>query len=117
VTFTKGFEDSDSLNLHFHKHIIKGREFSFSNAVEYQNRADEFLGGKKAPTTLECHRKGGDIVRYDKATEEFGILSRLGHIVSFYKADPKRHSFRDNVEYWKRECRRVFLANGDSVFI
>lgn len=75
VLQTKGFHPSE-LADHFMKHVLLGREFKVSSALEYERLADGFLGGIRRPSTHECKRRGGDLVRYDRVTEEFGASMR-----------------------------------------
>src|ERR1022692_3202886 len=75
---------------HYNNHVeelgVKGM-----GPDEYQERADEFLGTQKPQGVLECFRSGGDMVRFNPATDEFGILSRSGFIRTYFKPDPTVH--------------------------
>lgn len=91
-------------------HAKHAHHFPVNNATEYEHSAAHFLIKVKGPTIVECRRKEGDIVRYDTATEEFGVLSSLGIIRTYFKpvpcraAPPPCHGHRDNLEYFKNEC-------------
>jgi len=116
AALTLGF-DPVLLPDHFQWH---GADFAVGSKEEYENLADTFLGGPKAPTAEECNRLGGDVVRYDPMTEEFGVLGTDGVIRTYYKPVPchtlppaKRvrpdgrkncHGLRTNREYFKRTC-------------
>jgi filamentous hemagglutinin len=107
VLITKGFNPSD-LADHFKKHVTLRNEFSAATMYDYQSLADQFMSAPRSPTVHECVRAGGDIVRYDSSTEEFGILDKDGVIRSYFKPDPARHGEATNLDYWKKECKRIF---------
>jgi len=116
---TKGFVNNRQLHRHFTEH---GTDFSASNAQEYEQFADDFLGGFKPPGCLECSRNKGDIVRYDPATQAYGIIDRQSVIRSFYKPVPcsslpapvraatrqsgRCHGHANNTAYFHWSCRR-----------
>jgi hypothetical protein len=57
--------------------------------VEYEQKASAFLLAPAATRGIrECIRKHGDLVRYDPSTDEFGVLSSLGVIRTYYIAVP-----------------------------
>ena len=97
------------LAIHHAKH---GHDFPGKTVFEYEQLAEQFLVKVKGPTTLECCRAKGDIVRYDTSTEEFGVLSAVGTIRTYFKPRPCRtapppcHGHPDNLEYFKSECRK-----------
>jgi filamentous hemagglutinin len=68
---------------HYTSHV---EEFGVKGmgAAEYQERADEFLGAQKPQGVLECVRRNGDRVRFNPATDEFGILSESGFIRTYF---------------------------------
>src|SRR5436305_6399801 len=82
---TKGFLNARQLNRHFSEH---GSDFGASNAQDYEESADSFLGGSKPANILECKRNRGDIIRYDPTTDAYGILDKMGVIRSYYKPVP-----------------------------
>ncbi len=100
--------DRAELAIHFAKH---SGDFSSINALAYEQEAERFLLSPKRPSLLECSRIGGDVVRYDTATEEFAVLSNTGIIRSYYKPVPcvvRRvqfcHGEADNVQYFLKTC-------------
>ena len=102
---TNGFDPLE-LADHFKRH---GHNFGVKTAAEYELLADHFLGGVKSSTTLEHIRQQGDLIRYDYATEEFGILSNKRAIRTYIKPDPKIHGMTNNADYYRYECKRVFI--------
>src|ERR1035438_468161 len=83
---TKGFLNTRQRSRHFNEH---GADFSASNAVEYEQFADTFLGGAALLGSVqECTRKKGDKVRYDPTTQAYGVIDGGGIIRTFYKPVP-----------------------------
>lgn len=85
------FASPKLLGEHFHDHRL---EFGFSTKMEYQNAASNFMSKQPTESTItgwrdsEWGARMGDFVRYDRATNEFGIMSKNGNIRTYYK--PKR---------------------------
>lgn len=103
VPFTNGF-DPLVLADKFQRH---GADFKALTMTEYEQMADEFLGGPRAPTTRECiRRRGGDKLRFDIASDEFGILSPSGEIKNYYKPDPAIHREVSNLVYFLKRCQQ-----------
>lgn len=109
---TLGFPDNATMLFKFDKHVIKGREFPFATATEYQMNADRFLGGPLDTETVECFRQKangtiGDRIRYNKVTQEYGILGNDNRIRSYYKPNPARHGKGTNYKYWQASCAEI----------
>ncbi|MGH9892377.1 MAG: hypothetical protein ACREA0_10410 [bacterium] len=103
MPFTKGFETPEDLTDHFIRHP----EFGVATELEYLELADTFLGGPLDPvTTRQCMRSNGDLLRYNEATEEFGVLRRDGIIKTYFRPDPAEHSQGSNLTYFFSECRK-----------
>ena len=102
MPFTSGF-DPLQLGDHFTKHRS---DFGVSTEEEYQTLADTFLGGPRNADTEECIRaRNGDILRYNRVTHEFGILTARGYIRTYYKLNPRVHKMASNLAYFLMECR------------
>ena len=105
--------DPSELAIHHAKH---GAQFPGITATDYENLADRFLGRPPTASMLECRRKKGDMLRYDKTTEEFGVLSPAGIIRTYFKPVPcvslplplrtNCHGHPTNVDYFREECKR-----------
>jgi len=93
VPFTLGFPELAT------KYKVHGSEFGLVSEAEYFALADAFMGGPKGSPTMERTRADGALVRYNEATEEFGILSG-GYIRTYFKPDPAEHSFVNNRAYF-----------------
>jgi len=116
---TKGFVNARQLNRHFSEH---GADFGASNARDYKDLADQFLGSTLSAGVHECKRKRGDTMRYDPQTQEYGVLDRGGIIRTYYKPvpcvslqDPVRtvmrqagrcHGHANNFLYFQAECKK-----------
>jgi len=104
VPFTRGFIDDVELEVHFSEH---GARMGVATKEEYLLLADTFLGGPRRPTTHQCIRPGKrDLIRYDEATQEYGVLSKNGGIRSYYLADPDIHDYDTNLDYFEWDCER-----------
>ena len=101
--YTSGFNTAVDLTSHFGDH---GADFGASNEVQYERLADDFCGAPLPSGALECRRRNGDIVRYNPMTDEFGVLSRLGVVRTYYKPNPVVHGCLTNEDYFHQTCKR-----------
>lgn len=106
--------DAADLATHFAKHR---NDFGVATDVEYESLAHQFLLTAGHADILQCTRKQGDIVRYNKVTAEFGVLSSQGVIRTYFKPKPCTslpasvpklgcHGYTDNFQYFHAECAR-----------
>ena len=116
---TNGFESISQLNYHFQEH---GGDFGASNANDYEQMADAFLGGTKPETVHECIRSCGMKLRYDSSDEAFGIIDKGNIIRTYFKPVPcsslsgssraaarqagRCHPCANNMVYFKAECKK-----------
>lgn len=120
MPLTSGFFDPKERERRFISH---GSDFGALDAAEYEQIADAFLGEPKPPHVAECVRKLGDVLRFDPATDTFGVLDASGLIRTFFKPVPcssvvpesKRSALREagrchrhpnNLLYFKSVCAR-----------
>lgn len=94
------FADQAKLQDHFARH---GGDFGAKSADEYQAQANVFLTGAKVAGVLEKARPNGDIVRFNPATDEFGVVSSSGAIRTYYKPDPAVHGKGSNLDYFNAQ--------------
>ncbi|HEY3940443.1 MAG TPA: hypothetical protein VGL97_23650 [Bryobacteraceae bacterium] len=94
------FTDDAKLQSHFEDH---GGDFGARTEAEYQQQASDFLTRIKPQGVLEKIRPNGDIVRYNPATEEFGVLSKSGAVRTYYKPDPAIHGYPTNLDYFNAQ--------------
>jgi hypothetical protein len=110
---TRGFYTAADLSEHFEKHVTIQKEFTVTTEAEYLKLADKFLGESlNTATTYECQRVRrdgslGDKIRYNRITQEYGVLSVDNRIRTYFIADPAVHGFRTNFVYFRSECRKV----------
>lgn len=116
---TKGFLNTRQLNRHFAQH---GADFGASNAKEYEEFADGFLGGTLPAGIHECKRTQGDRIRYDPQSQAYGVLDGHGVIRTYFKPVPcssvaaqllqalrqagKCHGYANNFLYFEAECKK-----------
>jgi pyocin large subunit-like protein len=117
IPHTNGFRNETFRRSHWGDH---SGDFGTSTVLEYERMADEFLSSPRGHLVLfECsRRRNRALVRYEPATEAFGILGRDGTIQTFFKPVPcamlpatlvgikKCHSFATNLEYAQDSCLR-----------
>jgi hypothetical protein len=90
------FADAAKLQDHFDRH---GADFGARTPAEYEAQAQAFLTGPKPGGVLEKVRPNGDIVRYNPATDEFGVASPSA-IRTYYRPDPAVHGKPTNLDYF-----------------
>ena len=95
-----GFATRNELLDHFDKHVVQRREFSFANADEYEAAAIEFMSRPIEADTEERTRvRDNAIIRFNKVTNEIGILHADGYLGSYF-----RITLRDPYRYFLRIC-------------
>ncbi len=113
---TRGFATHEDLEEHFETHVTFQNEFpGIQTEQEYLELADKFLSEPlNNATTEQCQRikKDGsksDVVRYNRVTQEFGILS-IGNVIRTYFIPTTigswRHTFPTNYDYYLWNCSR-----------
>ena len=83
-----------SLTEHLGNH---GNDFGFITEAEYLQGARKFFEKPLTPTTEAFTSDYGWYFRYDRATNEFGIINNRGGISTYYKPD-------EGYVYWIKEC-------------
>jgi filamentous hemagglutinin len=72
--------------------------------ANYETLADAFLTGPMRATMLECRRQDGRRCRYDRATNEYGVLAADGCMVTYFKPNPAIHREPTNEAYFHANC-------------
>jgi len=90
---------------HFQDH---GSDFGASDEFDYESMANSFLTNPLDSDTLEGTR-GRDkaTIRYNTATEEYGVISFDGYIRTYYKPDPAIHGLPSNLDYFNSNCNQI----------
>ncbi len=89
---------------HFDAH---GIELGALDELDYEAKADAFLSRPLGNTTLECIRPlDGARIRYDFTTQEFGIVSSAGFLLTYFIPNPREHGRVTNRAYFEAECRK-----------
>lgn len=114
MSVATGFANALKLAEHAAKH---GPQFGTVSENDYLDLAKAFLeaplGG--ANSTQECLDADGDIVRFNKQTDEFGVVSPAGIIRTYFKPIPYcdaapglslllTHNFPTNQLYYEDNC-------------
>jgi hypothetical protein len=92
----KGFLNEDLQDVHFGKH---GGDFGALTPEEYVNQANTFLSGFPAPNEVQLMRTNGDIVRLNRSTNEFGIITSEGIVRTYFEPNPAITG-RSNLQYF-----------------
>lgn len=78
---TKGFADATELQTHFSDHAV---DFAALTPSDYEALADAFLSKPATADMRECTRSKGDRVRFDKVTNEYGVIDNKGVIRTYF---------------------------------
>ena len=54
-------------------------------------------------TTLSRTRTNGDVVRFDPATDYFGVMTKDGTPRTFFRPDPAQHGYPTNLDYFNAQ--------------
>jgi len=81
---------------HFKDH---GKEFGSQNAVQYAKSAKQFLQSPPSGT-LSRTRPNGDVVRYDPASNTFGVMDASGTPRTMFKPSTAEHGYPTNLDYF-----------------
>lgn len=76
------------------------------NCDDYVLKALMFLTEVAKASTNDCTRTGGEAIRYDSVTQEFGVFSPDGFLVTYFKPDPAIHKRPTNLAYFQDECNQ-----------
>ena len=98
-TSTKKESIAENAYRHFKDH---GADFGARNAVDYTRKARDFLRNPSAGV-LSKTRANGDVVRFDPTTNAFGVMDKTGAPRTFYKADPAKHGYPTNLDYFNAQ--------------
>ena len=93
------FLDAARRALHFKKH---GHDFGPCDELQYEAKAEAFFALPVGYPVHEFVRQDGsrDRVRFNEATDEFGLISADGMIVTYFRPDPAEHGKRTNLIYF-----------------
>ena len=111
---TRGFSDAVERASHYSDH---GGDFAAINEAVYEAMADRFMGKAMTVQMHECPRRSGDRVRFDRVTNEFGVVSSAGIIRTYYVPKPcaslplgvrkiRCHKFPSNMQYVIDTCSK-----------
>lgn len=95
------FASTRHLRDHFQKH---GAALGCATSLSYEQRADGFFSGTVSGAVLECVRPGGDVVRYNQTTHEFGVMHANGCVATFMRLTG---TVAQNLAYFQAQCSRT----------
>ncbi|MGC1376938.1 MAG: hypothetical protein WA821_11965 [Anaerolineales bacterium] len=111
-----GFLSDVELSEHFDDHRL---EVGAATKEIYFEMAKALLETDPAKNldVLGCIRCNGDIIRFNRITNEFAIMTASGIIRTYFKPQPritapagtprrKTHSYPSNTDYFWNECGR-----------
>ncbi|WP_245683840.1 hypothetical protein [Vulcanibacillus modesticaldus] len=84
------------LRSHYNKHVLKQKEFGNIKMDEYLKGARKLINSKLDGNILTKTRSNGDILFYNKSTNEFAVVTKDGVIRTYFK--PK-----EGIEYFKKQ--------------
>ncbi|MFF2455154.1 hypothetical protein [Peribacillus simplex] len=79
------FASKSLFNEHYKKH---GKEFGPISEKTYLKRAQALVNSRPARHIYAKHRDNGDMIIYNKLTNEYGVISKKGKIRTLFK--PKK---------------------------
>jgi pyocin large subunit-like protein len=85
---------------HWQKH--KSEFPNLNNAKEYVEAATKFLRSAD-PNVLTRTRPNGDVIRFNPATDEFGVMDPSGVPRTYFKPDPASHGYPTNMDYFNAQ--------------
>ncbi|MEV0317701.1 polymorphic toxin-type HINT domain-containing protein [Streptomyces sp. NPDC050658] len=85
---------------HWNKH--KSEFPNLNNAKEYVEAGKKFLGSAD-PSVLTRTRSNGDVIRFNPATNEFGVMDPSGVPRTYFKPDPSSHGYPTNLDYFNAQ--------------
>jgi len=113
VPIAVGFADDFLWVVHFIKHR---HEFGAETKEDYLVMAKAFIEADLATNRdiQECTNSDEIIIRFNRRTDEFAMVTATGTIITYFRPTPRRkapeskktHRFRTNLEYFKSECRK-----------
>lgn len=73
------------MDSHYQKHIINQSEYGNITKEQYLKKAQEFVSSMPGEDILTKTRLNGDILYYNKLTNDFAVKTKDGIIRTFFK--------------------------------
>ncbi|TJZ83095.1 RHS repeat-associated core domain-containing protein [Paracoccus hibiscisoli] len=108
----KDFASAAKLTEHWKKHGIAAEWGYNISKTTYLDRARRFLSGAPGRDVLQHTRLNGELVRFNKRTGEFGVVTNSGTIKTLFRpgeSEMGRKLGQSGVEYYQR-VRRLDLG-------
>lgn len=91
-----GFKSQDLLDAHYKKHVLVQGEFGDITKAQYLKGAQDLVSSKPVGNILTKTRSNGDVIFFNKATNEFAVADKYGNIRTYFKPD-------DGIKYFNRQ--------------
>jgi pyocin large subunit-like protein len=96
----RGFQTPLKRASHFAKH---GRVVGCLNEIDYEKTALAFFARTDYNIRVSRRPRENDVIYYDYQTNEFGVLTRVGYIRTYFKPNTSKHLFPRNLDYYFAE--------------
>jgi len=90
------FATQKLLESHYHKHVIDQQEFGSITMDEYLQGARSLVSSASSSDVLTKLRSNGDILFFNKKTDEFAVLTKDNVIRTYFIP-------RDGIRYFNRQ--------------
>lgn len=100
----RGFQTPAKRLQHFTKH---GATFGCVSEAVYEAKAVAFFA--RVDPGIRVARRPSDnaVLYYDYQTNEFGVVTRAGHIKTYFKPTTATHRLPRNLDYYFAESVRI----------
>jgi len=96
-TFAKYWTNEYSEIYHFNEH---GEEMGYENDIEGYSKAAKNFANNNKQGIKSFRARNGSTYKYDPKTNEFGIISKDGKIVTYFEPDRGIDYFNDQFDLW-----------------
>ena len=93
------FASSQKFDKHYDKHVTEQGEFGNISKEEYLNKANDFIKSDGADVLTKT-ASNGDVLKWNKLTDEFSIVTKDGVIRTYHRLNPEIHGEGSNLDYW-----------------
>ncbi len=101
---TKGFQTPFLRASHFTKH---GRSLGCISELDYERQATVFFARVDYQIRSAKRPRENDIIYYDYQTNEFGVVTTIGFIRTYFKPNTSIHRLPRNLDYYFAESIQI----------
>jgi pyocin large subunit-like protein len=77
---------------------------TYATADDYEAAAIAFLNAPKTKNIVDCTRRSGDYIRYDKGANIMAVCRKDGALRTFFKPNKIKHRQKSNLAYFRQSC-------------